>query len=385
MSILEAQIARLSERPARPARRRGGPPRAHRAPPGSRARPRDPEPRAVEARTAHARLRPREAALPQAAPRGGRGPLDRSGAGHGRRRRPRPPAASPGEVAVTARPPAGAMPVDPDHYRLERYREDARRMSAPLRAYYTLKPALPRPLQLALRRAYARRQARRRSPRGRSSPSSSTQHDRELRRRAARDRRRPPDGDRLLAGWPRFAAILTHDVEGPEGVANIPAGARGRAPARVRLVVELRRRVVPDRRRALRRPALRRLRDRPARDLSRRLAVQEPAELRGGAAKDPPLPRGVGCGRLPLAGDPPQRRMDGGARLPLRLVVPRHGPLRAAGRRLLLDPSLLHRRLVELPITLVQDHTLFEILRRRTIDLWVERATGSSATAVSST
>ena len=50
-----------------------------------------------------------------------------------------------------------------------------------------------------------------------------------------------------------------------------------------------------------------------------------------------------GADGLPLARRPPQRRLDAGARLQLRLVVPRHGPVRRPARRLLLDPAVLPR------------------------------------------
>jgi peptidoglycan/xylan/chitin deacetylase (PgdA/CDA1 family) len=103
----------------------------------------------------------------------------------------------------------------------ERYKETGDK-SLLLRAYYTLRPAIPRPVQIALRRRYARRQARSTFPRW---PIDATlverQHD-ELRRRSAEfsDGRVP-----LVDFWPdghRFAYVLTHDVEGTAGVENIP-------------------------------------------------------------------------------------------------------------------------------------------------------------------
>src|SRR5262245_58676084 len=75
-----------------------------------------------------------------------------------------------------------------------------------MRAYYALKPMLPRRLQIAVRRAYAKRQARTEFPRWPIEPLLV-------------ERRRDE-----LPAWPdgkRFAAILTHDVEGPEGVARV--------------------------------------------------------------------------------------------------------------------------------------------------------------------
>lgn len=105
--------------------------------------------------------------------------------------------------------------LDDRHYLEERYREPGERRSAAMRAYYRLKPLMPRRLQLALRRAYSRRQARTSFPRWPIEPVLVE------RRQAALGR-----GDKGAAAplWPdgrRFAAILTHDVEGPAGVANV--------------------------------------------------------------------------------------------------------------------------------------------------------------------
>ena len=117
------------------------------------------------------------------------------------------------------------------------------------------------------------------------------------------------------------------------------------------------------------------LRDRPARDQARRQAVREPRDLRGGTAGDPSLPRRVGRGRLPLAGNPPQsptgcpssaRSTTARSRTPIPFEP-------QAGGCCSILPFFLGD-LVELPITLVQDHTLWEILRRDSIDLWTEKS-----------
>ena len=82
----------------------------------------------------------------------------------------------------------------------------------PLSAYYALKPMLPRRLQIAMRRRYAQRQMRIEFPRW---PIESLLVDR---------RREEEANSPSAATWPegkRFAAILTHDVEGPAGVANV--------------------------------------------------------------------------------------------------------------------------------------------------------------------
>jgi hypothetical protein len=54
--------------------------------------------------------------------------------------------------------------MDAEHYLTERYL-GARERSAQLSAYYAVKPLMPRGLQLALRRAYAHKQARVEFPR----------------------------------------------------------------------------------------------------------------------------------------------------------------------------------------------------------------------------
>jgi hypothetical protein len=80
---------------------------------------------------------------------------------------------------------------------------------------------MPRQLQLALRRVYARRQARTEFPRW---PIESILVDHE--HAALRERMRVEGAERvpIVGFWPegrRFAAILTHDVEGVAGVRNV--------------------------------------------------------------------------------------------------------------------------------------------------------------------
>jgi peptidoglycan/xylan/chitin deacetylase (PgdA/CDA1 family) len=107
------------------------------------------------------------------------------------------------------------MPAhDERHYLEERYRGTESPRSRAQTAYYTLKPLLPRRLQLAMRRLYAKRQARREFPRWPIEPILVERREAEM-----REGRLP-----ALANWPedkRFAAILTHDVEGLAGVANV--------------------------------------------------------------------------------------------------------------------------------------------------------------------
>jgi peptidoglycan/xylan/chitin deacetylase (PgdA/CDA1 family) len=109
---------------------------------------------------------------------------------------------------------------DERHYLEERYHGDSAR-SLPLSAYYRLKPLLPRRLQIAMRRLYARRQMATEFPRWPIEPLLVERRRAELAAELERRGGRPLP---TIANWPdgkRFAAILTHDVEGPAGVANV--------------------------------------------------------------------------------------------------------------------------------------------------------------------
>lgn len=117
-------------------------------------------------------------------------------------------------------PVGGATPeADPADYLLERYARH--RARAPVRdAYYRIKPLLPRSAQLALRRAYSRRQVARPFPRWPIEPVLVDHLDRRLRAAIGEG----GAGEPFVWFWPRghqVAVVLTHDVEGPVGLANI--------------------------------------------------------------------------------------------------------------------------------------------------------------------
>lgn len=122
------------------------------------------------------------------------------------------------EPRSAASPPPPGVPRT--HYLYERYRSTGERSRA-LAAYYALKPLLPRGVQLAARRAYAARQARREFP---AWPAEDVlvEHDRsELRAAIAAS-----GSDRVpfVWYWPEgrsSAVIVTHDVEGPAGIERI--------------------------------------------------------------------------------------------------------------------------------------------------------------------
>jgi hypothetical protein len=96
------------------------------------------------------------------------------------------------------------------------------RRSRLLNPYYRLKPLIPRAAQLAMRRLYARRQARRSFPAWPIEPLRVEQMKDRFR---AELRARGTTSVPFVNFWPdrrRSALIVTHDVEGPDGVRNIP-------------------------------------------------------------------------------------------------------------------------------------------------------------------
>jgi peptidoglycan/xylan/chitin deacetylase (PgdA/CDA1 family) len=100
------------------------------------------------------------------------------------------------------------------HYLEERYRpRPASARLLPL--FYRVKPLIPRRLQMALRRAMARRQRRRHEAEGAFPrwPIEPLLVEREKARLGERPR--------LWPGGRRFAYVLTHDVESERGLANV--------------------------------------------------------------------------------------------------------------------------------------------------------------------
>ncbi|HEV7771220.1 MAG TPA: glycosyltransferase [Solirubrobacterales bacterium] len=266
-------------------------------------------------------------------------------------------------------------PLDPDakatvaadhderHYLEERYRGESRRSPA-LSAYYAVKPLLPRRLQLAMRRLYARRQARTEFPRWPIEPLLV-------------ERRRGDERAATSADWPdgrRFAAILTHDVEGPAGVAMVEE------------VIELERRhgfVSSWNFVAEGYPIEEALLDR-VRDAGCEVGlhgIKHDCKLfESRASFEAELPaihrylarwNAVGF-RSPATHRNPDWMPELGALYDSSF--PDTDPFEPqAGGCCSIFPYFLGD-LVELPITLVQDHTLWEILRRDTIDLWTRKS-----------
>jgi hypothetical protein len=270
----------------------------------------------------------------------------------------------------------GPLPVralDRDTYLYERYTNRGARGPV-LRAYYVLKPLMPRPLQLALRRVYARRQAQRKFP---SWPIESILVD-DQRDDLIRRARESSDGTaRLVNFWPdrkRFAVLVTHDVEAAAGLENIGMLL----------------------------------------DLERRHGIVSAWNF---VAEDYPIPAGtfdtiraaggeVGLHGIRHDGKLFTSRHTFTAALPkidayMRdwEVVGFRSPGTHRNAEWMTELSCLYDSsfpdtdpfephpggccsilpyflgdLVELPITLAQDHTLWEILRERSIDIWTKKA-----------
>jgi peptidoglycan/xylan/chitin deacetylase (PgdA/CDA1 family) len=115
-----------------------------------------------------------------------------------------------------------APDFNPEHFLLERYAQRQEGQSALMRTYYAVKPLLPRPLQIAMRRRHAARRARREFP---AWPIEPLLIEHERARFARRLEESGATEIPFVSYWPQerqFASIVSHDVEGPEGIANIP-------------------------------------------------------------------------------------------------------------------------------------------------------------------
>ena len=117
------------------------------------------------------------------------------------------------------------MTSDDDFYLQERYVRRPRSARL-LPLFYRVKPLLPRSVQMAMRRSMARRQRERHEARGRFPRWPIEPLLVEQREVLLLERLRLSGLSRLplLARWPdghRFAWTVTHDVEGPKGLGNV--------------------------------------------------------------------------------------------------------------------------------------------------------------------
>jgi hypothetical protein len=243
-----------------------------------------------------------------------------------------------------------------------------------LAAYYAVKPLIPRWLQLAMRRAYARRSADTAFP---AWPREDVLIRLQMERFRAEMERRASDRIPFINFWPdgkRFAFVLTHDVEGPKGLELIEP------------LIEIEQRYG---------------------FVSAWFVVAEDYEIPAGTFERIRAAGGeVGVHGLTHSGTLFRDRATFEAQLPqIHRYISEWG---AAGFRspathrnaawmpelgCLYDSSFpdtdpfepqaggccsilpfFIRDLIELPITMVQDHTLFEILREDSAERWINKA-----------
>lgn len=262
---------------------------------------------------------------------------------------------------------------DERHYLEERYRDDGGGRSQLLNAYYAVKPLLPRRLQIAMRRRYAKRQAAAEFPRWPVEPLLVERRAAEL--RAAAERRGGPLP--VIADWPDghgFAAVLTHDVEGPSGV------------ERVERIIEIERRhgfvsswnfvaewypIPPG--------LLQAVRDSGC-EVGLHAVKHDGKLFESRASFERELPAihrylaewEVEGFRSPATHRNAEWMPELGARYDSSF--PDTDPFEPQGGGCCSILPYFLGELVELPITLVQDHTLWEILQRETIELWTEKS-----------
>lgn len=253
----------------------------------------------------------------------------------------------------------------------EAYRDRGAAKSRIVRAYYAVRPLLPRRLQIALRRAFVHVQKRSSFPRWPLEPALHDLCDRAL------DYAADAAGEPLpyLLPWPdrrTWALVLTHDVEHAAGCERIPAVAAVEREAGVRSSWNF----VP-RRYAVAPGLMETLRGdgfeigvhglyHDGRDLAKgvfpeRLPAMQAAGVEWGAAgfRSPATHRSW--------------RSMGELGFDYDSSYPDTDPYEPqAGGCCSLVP-FFNRDVVELPITLPQDHTLFTILRRTGAATWIEK------------
>lgn len=266
---------------------------------------------------------------------------------------------------------AGEHPAE--YYLHERYKRPDKKRGL-LKLYYVLRPLMPRSLQLELRRMYAKKQAQVDFPRWPIEPILVDKANREMKKRIEQsDEQRIP----IINFWPgtfQAAAILTHDVEWGSGVRNIP---------RVR---ELERRygVVSSWNFVAERYAF-------DTEIMKELEAEGCEIGLHGLYHDGKKfsSRKIFQERLPKMNNYLKRWGAVGFRSPATHRNPDWMPEIAAeydssfpdtdpfepqsGGCCSIFPFFLGE-MVELPITLVQDHTLIEILQKKDIELWKEKS-----------
>jgi hypothetical protein len=275
------------------------------------------------------------------------------------------------------------LPFDPDevmqafwsesYQQVERSPMARRGRAAAVRGYYLVRPALPRPLQLRLRRTFTRVQARSPFPRWPAEDSLHTLYA-WLFRRVVEVAGRPVPFLGLWPGCRSWALVLTHDVETDAGCRNLHLL---REPERV-LGFRSSWNFVP-------------LRYQVAEETIRRLH-QEGCEVGVHGlrhdGRDLGSPRML-ARRLPGIREYADRWQAVGFRSPATQrrwdLMPRLGfdydssysdtdPYEPQPGGCCTYLPFFNGNMVELPITLPQDHTIFAILGNPDASLWVSKA-----------
>ena len=267
------------------------------------------------------------------------------------------------------------LPFDPDeallNLRREAYVRDGLRAAA-RRAYYRLRPLLPRTVQLAARRSFTRVQARATFP---AWPVETAADDLT---RLVVGLAEEAVGERLPTAptWPhgrRWALVLTHDVETAAGLTAIEPLRRleerygyrsswNLVPERYRTPDEL----AGELRAAGHELGVHGLRH-DGRDLaSRRLLERRLPGIRAAAER---------WGAVGFRAPATQRRWEW---MPLLgfdydSSYPDTDPYEPQAGGCCTSVPFFNGELVELPITVPQDHTVFEILGHEDESLWIEK------------
>lgn len=259
-----------------------------------------------------------------------------------------------------------------EYYLHERYRVPGKKKL--MRVYYGLRPFMPRSVQLALRRVYAKKQAQTEFPRWPIEPLLVERAEREL---AERIRQSAEGRVPLITMWPgnaRAAVALTHDVEWGKGMRNIP---------RVR-ALEKRYGVVSSWNFVAERypldKELFKVLEREGCEIGLHGVYHDGKKFSSRAIFEERLPKinaylqqwGAVGFRSPATHRNPEWMPEIAAEYDSSF--PDTDPFEPqAGGCCSIFPFFLGR-MVELPITLVQDHTLIEILQEKDIRLWIEKA-----------
>lgn len=264
-------------------------------------------------------------------------------------------------------------PGDAAYFQHERYAGTHGR-SPLLPVYYACKPLIPRRAQLTLRRRYAPRQAARSFPAWPIEPVLVDRHSEELRERL---RERGASRLPIVNFWParrRCAFVLTHDVEGSRGVENIQ---------RV-LEVEQRHGFVSSwnfvaETYPIPAGTFDRLRDAGC-EVGLHGITHDGKLFQSRARFEADLPKIhaylAEWGAVGFRSPATHRRAEWMHELGCLYdsSFPDTDPFEPQSGGCCSILPFQFGELVELPITLVQDHTLLEILQQRTIELWVRKS-----------